>query len=184
MVVEAGSLTLVSGPSRGGKSRWAEHLAARSLLRVHYLATAADHPDDPSWQARIALHRQRRPQDWILHSPGPALAESLDQFGPSDLLLVDALGTWLAQHLALDAASWQLRQSHLLAVLQSSPAAVILVAEETGWGVVPPTAIGGLFRDRMGTLLDQLHRRCDASWLVLHGRAINLLELSEPVPEA
>ncbi|MFO7629797.1 MAG: bifunctional adenosylcobinamide kinase/adenosylcobinamide-phosphate guanylyltransferase [Prochlorococcaceae cyanobacterium] len=184
MVVEAGSLTLVCGPSRGGKSRWAEHLADRSPLRVHYLATAADHPNDPSWQARIALHRQRRPQEWILHSPGPALAESLEQFGPSDLLLVDALGTWLALHLALDAASWQQCQMHFLTALQSCQAAVILVAEETGWGVVPATAIGGLFRDRMGALLDRLHRCCDASWLVLHGRAINLLALSEPVPEA
>ena len=32
-------LVVVSGPARGGKSRWAEHLAGASGLPVVYLAT-------------------------------------------------------------------------------------------------------------------------------------------------
>lgn len=184
VVVDPGTLTLVTGPSRGGKSRWAEHLAAASALRIHYLATAEEDPDDASWQARLALHRQRRPREWTLHTPGPELPAWLERFDASDLVLIDALGTWLARHLELGAADWQQCQEEFLAALQSCSAAVVLVAEETGWGVVPATAIGGRFRDRMGLLLDQLHRSCDASWLVLHGRALNLLALSVPVPAA
>ena len=40
-----GSLILVSGPSRGGKSRWAESLLIDEP-RVVYIATAAERPDD------------------------------------------------------------------------------------------------------------------------------------------
>lgn len=183
MVVEAGSLTIVCGPSRGGKSRWAEHLAASSGLQVHYLATAEDHPEDLAWQARIARHRYRRPPRWSIHSPGNDLAGYLGRFQTSDLLLIDALGTWLSRHLGLGSQAWQRQEDGLLESLKATSAAVVLVAEETGWGVVPPTAIGGLFRDRMGSLLERLHRCCDASWLVLHGRAINLLAHSLAVPE-
>ena len=48
-------LVLVSGPSRGGKSRWAEHLLSEDL-DVTYVATAPDRPDDQDWQTRLALH--------------------------------------------------------------------------------------------------------------------------------
>ena len=49
-------LVLVSGPSRGGKSRWAEHLLSEDL-DVSYVATSPDRPDDQDWQARLELHR-------------------------------------------------------------------------------------------------------------------------------
>ena len=58
----------------------------------------------------------------------------------------------------------------------------VLVIEETGWGVVPPTAIGGLFRDRLGALAQRLDRQAVASWLVVQGRALDLHALGVPVP--
>ena len=58
----------------------------------------------------------------------------------------------------------------------------MLVIEETGWGVVPPTRIGGLFRDRLGALAQQLDRAADAAWLVLQGRALDLHRLGQLVP--
>ena len=54
--------------------------------------------------------------------------------------------------------------------------------EETGWGVVPPTAIGGLFRDRLGGLAQRLDLQATRSWLVLQGRAVDLHTFSVPVP--
>ena len=59
---------------------------------------------------------------------------------------------------------------------------IVLVVEETGWGVVPPTAIGGLFRDRLGQLGQRLNDQADESWLVVQGRALNLHQLGIPVP--
>jgi adenosylcobinamide kinase/adenosylcobinamide-phosphate guanylyltransferase len=72
----------------------------------------------------------------------------------------------------------------LLATLLQPGPPVVLVVEETGWGVVPPTAIGGLFRDRLGALHQQLMRHAGAAWLVLGGRALDLMQFSHQVPEA
>ena len=227
-----GGLILVSGPSRSGKSRWAEHLADRSGLPVTYLATGADRPGDLAWQQRVLLHRQRRPSHWTtlevggdleaaledrrsgplissrlghgqgeltLPIPPPGGSRPQDQAalpsvrsgvaapGPAHgthLLLIDSLGTWLAHHLALEESAWLQRQERLLTALAQQRSPVVLVCEEVGWGVVPPTAIGGLFRDRMGSLQQRLMAQAAAAWLVVQGRALNLMALGEPVPPA
>ena len=182
-------LTLVLGGSRSGKSRWAEALADRSGFPVIYLATAAQRPDDPTWCERLERHRQRRPPHWRFRETGPDLASVLQHLqDPVDpdhghLVLIDALGTWLAQHLDDHAETWRARQLELLRTLAGLQAPVVLVAEEVGLGVVPSTAIGGLFRDRMGELQQALMAQATASWLVLAGRAIDLHALGQPVPE-
>lgn len=175
-------LTLVSGPSRSGKSRWAEHLAAGSGLPVLYLATGPLLPEDVGWQQRLALHRQHRPPGWPTWEVEGALAEALDRVPAGRFVLIDSLGTWLGHHLALEPADWEQRQGELLAALRRCASPQLVVGEETGWGVVPATAIGGRFRDRLGRLQQLLQERCEASWLVLHGRALDLLALSQPVP--
>jgi adenosylcobinamide kinase/adenosylcobinamide-phosphate guanylyltransferase len=175
-------LTVVSGPSRGGKSRWAEHLAATSGLEVIYLATGPQLPDDPQWQQRLQRHRQRRPQHWQCREVAGALAEALEPLHEDQLALVDSIGTWVAAHLGLERAQWCDRCEVLLAALHACRGSVVLVCEETGWGVVPATEAGSRFRDRLGQLQQQLLIDSDAAWLVLQGRAVNLLSLSEPVP--
>lgn len=175
-------LTLVTGPSRSGKSRWAEHLAAASGLPIIYLATGPLRPGDPAWQQRLATHRQQRPASWPTWEVEGALAEALDRVPPGCCVLIDSLGTWLSHHLELESADWQRQQSGLLAALERCCSPQLVVCEETGWGVVPATAIGGRFRDRLGRLGQLLQARCGASWLVVHGRALDLLALSQPVP--
>ena len=182
-------LTLVLGGSRSGKSRWAETLADRSGLPVLYLATAAHRPDDPAWCERLERHRQRRPPHWSCLETGPDLSATLLQLqDPSDpwhghLLLIDALGTWLAQHLDDAPTAWRARQQALLSALASHRAPVLLVCEEVGLGVVPATPVGGLFRDRMGELQQTLMAQASGSWLVVAGRALDLHVLGQPVPE-
>ena len=74
-------LVLVSGPSRGGKSRWAEHLMSEAV-DVTYVATAPDRPDDQDWQTRLALHRRRRPSHWHLLESGAELSMLLGDLWP------------------------------------------------------------------------------------------------------
>ena len=103
------------------------------------------------------------------------LREHLEQEGLE--LLVRAV------HLDRDASGWQDEVNILLEGLLLTKAAVVLVSEETGWGVVPVTAAGGRFRDRLGELQQRLTPHCAAAWLVLQGRAIDLATLGRPVPE-
>ena len=175
-------LTLVSGPSRGGKSRWAEHLAAGSGLAVVYLATGPSLPDDPSWQERLQRHRLRRPPQWDCRELGGALAGAFAGLDVGQLGLVDSLCTWVAAHLDLEPEDWRLHCDALISAISRCPAPLVVVCEETGWGVVPATAAGSRFRDRLGAMQQELQGHSDAAWLVLQGRAIYLLALSQPIP--
>lgn len=173
---------LVSGPAASGKSRWAEHLAHISGNPVVVLATGPDLPDDPSWQERLNRHRQRRPPSWRTWEVGGDLSPALQALKEGDLALVDSLGTWVAAHLESESALWQEQMATLVHTVRVVRCPLVLVSEETGWGVVPMTAAGGRFRDRLGELQQHLTPYCDAAWLVLQGRAIDLAKLAELVP--
>ena len=174
-------LILVSGPARSGKSRWAEHLLHHHPV-VTYIATAATRPDDPDWQIRLEAHRKRRPDHWSVAESGPALVNVIDNLAPGQSVLIDALGGFVAHHLELTASEWDQLCEHLIASIRSSHCTFVLVIEETGWGVVPPTRIGGLFRDRLGSLAQALDRVADGAWLVLQGRALDLHALGYELP--
>lgn len=192
MVVEdsqsqAAGLTLILGGSRSGKSLWAERLAAAQDAPVLYMATGPARPEDEAWQERIRLHRQRRPPSWGCLETGAALSDCLIELQRPDhpdggcLLLIDSLGTWLAQHLDAAPSDWNRVERRLLESLERHPTPVILVCEEVGLGVVPSTTVGGLFRDRMGALQQHLMSRARASWLIVAGRALDLHALGLPV---
>ena len=170
-----GKLTLITGPTRSGKSEWAEALAMATQKSVVYIATSQMRVNDHEWQQRVEQHRRRRPTDWITQEVPHALAPAIATANPTDCLLVDSLGTWLANGLEQSITDWQVTQTNLLQSLQSTPAQVILVAEETGWGVVPAYEMGRLFRDRLGEITRNIGAIADA---VLSGRCWPCVELT------
>ena len=177
-------LTLISGPAGSGKSRWAEHLASTSARPVAYVATGPQLPDDAAWQERLEIHRRRRPPQWQCLEVEGHLSSALAALPPSQLALVDSLGTWVAAHLGATPAVWDALCGELLEVLSRPGGPVLLVVEECGWGVVPATGVGGLFRERLAAIQQRLALRSAASWLVLQGRALDLHSLGQIVPSA
>ncbi|WP_404788997.1 bifunctional adenosylcobinamide kinase/adenosylcobinamide-phosphate guanylyltransferase [Altericista sp. CCNU0014] len=179
---EVGRLSLVTGPSRSGKSDWAEALATQSGQPVLYIATSINSPDDLEWQARIQRHRDRRPAHWTLWEVPHTLADAIAQAPERHCILIDSLGTWLANQIDQPTAQWQKTEAELLATLQRSAQPIILVAEEVGWGVVPAYPVGRLFRDRLGTLSRRIGVIADRVYLVAAGYALDLKTLGHPVP--
>lgn len=179
----AAGLTLICGPSGGGKSRWAEHLATCSGRSVVYLATGPLLPEDADWQRRLDRHRRRRPADWICREVEGNLVAELAILGGDQLGLVDSLGTWVAAWLESGETEWQSRSWDLIRALAVCSVPVLLVCEEVGWGVVPTTAEGGRFRRRLAELEQRLMAQSSAAWLVLAGRALDLNRLGLPVPQ-
>ncbi len=187
-VMREQSIILVTGPARSGKSEWAERLATQTDLPVVYVATAQVDPSDPEWQQRIEAHRQRRSQQWQTVEAPTNLAKTL-QIQTSEsrpqCLLIDSLGTWLANHLEQADAEWHHTQQNLLQTVQQirqqSHHRLLFVAEETGWSVVPAYPLGRLFRDRMGTLTRRLGAIADAVYLVAGGYALDLTQLGQPI---
>ncbi len=175
------SVVLVLGAARSGKSEWAETLAARSGLPITYVATARSNPNDPEWQQRIQQHCQRRPAHWQTLEVPIALTETIRSAAPQTCLLVDSLGTWLANLLEQDQAQWDETMSEFLASLTETTASVILVAEEVGWGVVPAYPSGRAFRDRLGTLTRRIGSIANPVYLVTGGHALNLSVLGTPL---
>ena len=175
---------LITGPSRGGKSEWAEQrigeLAASA--GITYLATGPTRPDDAAWQRRLNRHRHRRPEHWrLLEASSLSSVSQLLMQGSDcheDLVLLDSLGGLVASGLELDEECWLELQATFVMALANRPTPVVLVAEEVGWGVVPPTAIGGRFRDRNGSFTRMCEQHCAESWLVTAGRALPLHQLA------
>lgn len=179
--LNVGKTVLVTGPSGSGKSEFAEILATKTDKSVIYLATAKVDLTDQEWQAKISIHQQRRPQTWQTVAVPTELSLYVDQAGKSECLLIDSLGTWITNLLELEPEIWQQEQHCFLTSLQNTQAQVILVGEETGWGVVPAYAMGRLFRDRLGKLSRQISNVVDTTYLVAGGYVLNLSELGEPL---
>lgn len=174
-------ISLVTGPARSGKSEWAESLATASGLAVTYIATSQVDPADLDWQKRIEQHRDRRPAHWQLKEVPVALPEAILSSTAQDCLLIDSLGTWLANLLEQDDATWQATVHALVNSLRQTLSTVILVSEETGWGIVPAYPMGRLFRDRLGHLTRQVGTVADAVYLVVAGYAVDVKALGQGV---
>lgn len=176
-------IILVTGPARSGKSEWAETLAIQSSKPVIYVATAQLEPNDSEWLVRIEQHRLRRPKDWVTLEVPQQLVKTIVTSPPKSCLLIDALGTWVANQLEEDEHNWEETvQNFLLNLEQVGDRDVILVAEETGWGIVPAYPIGRTFRDRLGNLVRRLGVIANPVYLVTGGHILNLSALGFPLP--
>jgi adenosylcobinamide kinase / adenosylcobinamide-phosphate guanylyltransferase len=179
------TITLITGPARSGKSEWAEQLAQQFATangqQVVYVATARSNPNDKEWQARIEQHQQRRSPHWHLLEVPIELANAVAQYDNAHCLLIDSLGTWLANLIEQDEETWHEVQRQLMTALTQTSADVILVAEETGWGVVPAYQLGRIFRDRLGNLSRGVGAIATDVYLVTSGYALNLSSLGQPV---
>ncbi|MEB3225248.1 MAG: bifunctional adenosylcobinamide kinase/adenosylcobinamide-phosphate guanylyltransferase [Synechococcus sp.] len=177
-----GQSILVTGAVRSGKSEWAEHLALQSQRPVTYIATATENPDDPEWVARIQHHRDRRPSDWEFIAESTHLSSAIQSVPENHCILVDSLGLWVASHLETEPTPWHQLTTELLEIVKNSSHMLILVAEETGWGVVPAYPLGRLFRDRLGRLIREVGLVTDEAYLLVGGHALDIKKLGQPLP--
>jgi adenosylcobinamide kinase / adenosylcobinamide-phosphate guanylyltransferase len=175
-------LILITGPSRSGKSEWAEALAERTAQPITYIATAVHTLDDPEWEARIAQHQQRRPKAWkVLELNQELIAYLQQQKDTTSCLLIDSLGTWLASWLEESEEDWEQRANAFIVALTNYKGSVLLVSEEVGWGVVPVYPMGRLFRDRLGTLNQKVGLIAEEVYLVVSGYALDLKKFGMPI---
>lgn len=165
------NITLILGGARSGKSSFAEGLALGAGLPVTYLATADVR--DGEMARRVEIHRQRRLAGWSTwEEPPRELPEAVAS--ASGVLLLDCLTLWLTRlFLEADAASlseeeWASREKDIRSLtkrLCRSPrpgAHLLIVSNEVGFGLVPPSVMGRRFRDlqgRMNQLTVRMARR-------------------------
>lgn len=142
-----------------------------------YLATAAQYPDDPAWQARLAEHRARRPASWRTVEFADVGETAAVLRAAHGAVLLDDVGNWLTRALD-DAGAWddpaaitRVRElvGEFTAAFRDTRARVVAVTNEVGSGVVPATRSGAVFRDELGRLNTGLAGVADAVVLVTCG---------------
>ena len=170
-----GSVTLVLGGARSGKSRYAQQLAERAG-RVVFVATAI--ASDDEMRRKIERHREDRPSDWLTVEEPLDLPRVLAEHAAGcDAIVVDCL-TILAANLlethGEDENAVQGCVTTLLEALRSIECNIVLVSNEVGSGVVPAYPIGVRYRDLLGEINQSVARIADDVVLMVAGLPLAL----------
>ena len=165
-----GSIILVTGGARSGKSAIAEGRTLSLGSPAAYIATAQAF--DAEMAERIAAHRARRGEEWRTH------AEPLDLCGALDLTdgmprLVDCLTLWLT-NLILAGRDWRPETARLVETLGKQASPVILVTNEVGAGIVPENRLARVFRDAAGTVNQEIAKVADEVILAVCGLSMKV----------
>ena len=177
-------LIFLLGGARSGKSTYAETWASEHGRHVLYVATAQAFDDE--MRERIAHHRASRPTTWTtLEAPlktGDSIRAALDGH---DTVLLDCL-TVLSANVLLtlpdetsqDQATAAILDEveALLAAYVLSDATWLIVSNEVGMGVVPPTRLGRFFRDALGRANQRVAQTADEVVLLVAGLPWRLKE--------
>ena len=174
-------LISITGPTRSGKSKLAEFLI-KEQDSVTYIATSKPRPNDPDWQQRIALHRDRRPDSWSLIEHPKDICNEIQSINVNESVLLDSLGGLVVNQLKEDDNNWNYFQKKLLKCFTQNNLCIVVVSEEVGWGIVPATPIGHLFRERHSNLASLISRHSNNRWLSINGTAIDLDKIGENIP--
>jgi adenosylcobinamide kinase/adenosylcobinamide-phosphate guanylyltransferase len=187
--VRQNHLILILGGARSGKSHFAENWARQHGKQVLYVATAQAHDDD--MQNRITHHRAQRPTKWhTLEAPtetGNAITQHL-QTTAYDTILLDCV-TFLAANILLNLPE-DTPQQHinnailneiesLLTTIEESSAAWLVVSNEVGLGVVPPTVLGRHYRDALGRANQRIAQAADQVIFMIAGLPWTLKPFTE-----
>ncbi len=181
-----GKMILVTGGARSGKSTFAQQLAMQ-YDDVAYVATAL--VLDSEMELRVQKHRADRPQAWTLYEAPNKMADALRD-RQHEVFLVDCMTVYLTNTLFAHKMEWDddvplsLEEHTALedAVMREIRAVVdrlkekncIVVTNEVGLGLVPPTAMGRVFRDLSGRMNRMLAEAAEEAYFIVSGLPMQL----------
>ena len=180
-------VTLVIGGVRSGKSRFAVDLVSRAAGGgpVLFVATARRGPS-AGMDTRIEKHRASRPDHWHTIEAPVDLGEALRPPADVGAALVDCLTMWISNIMYdsgdSDAPEFEDRAraalnrhtDALMDALTTVTIPIVLVTNEVGAGVAPPTRLGAVFADLQGEVNQMVAARADAVWLMVAGIPVRI----------
>ena len=176
---------LILGGVRSGKSREALRLAAAMPRgsRGAFLATAQAFDGD--MEARIARHRAERPAGWAtLEEPYDVVAACKSLEGRVDVVVLDCVTLWVANLLLRGdgETSIQAAADALGGYFAQRRFSLIIVSNEVGAGVHPPTEVGLRFRDALGGVNQRIAAAADRVRYMVAGLPMVIKDLPPPEP--
>lgn len=148
-------IVLVGGGSRSGKSRFALEQARLRGRPLAFVATAEAR--DEEMRLRAAAHRRERGDEFETFEEPLDIARAIEAAVPRcHAVVVDCLTLWLANLMSTEPARDIARETmSLLRTASECDAAVVLVTNEVGCGIVPENELARRFRDLAGTMNQQ-----------------------------
>ncbi len=186
-----GTLTLITGGARSGKSGFAEEMIRSAYNNVAYIATAQVF--DQEMEERVRRHRQQRPGFWTTYEEPWHPSSLFPRFGgeveavlldcltvlTTNLVLKDSDMDWESpaqQRLnALEEAVMQEIEG-LLAACSRFAGAVFMVTNEVGLGIVPASPLSRFFRDCSGRVNQRVAAGADTVYMVVSGIPVKIKE--------
>ncbi|RWN39020.1 bifunctional adenosylcobinamide kinase/adenosylcobinamide-phosphate guanylyltransferase [Mesorhizobium sp.] len=165
-VAPGGTLTLVIGGARSGKSAHAERLVTACPAPWAYIATAQAYDDE--MRERIALHRSRRGEGWTTIDAPLDLVGAIEALPDGRPVLIDCLTLWLTNHMLAE-HDIEAECRGLADVLSRPRGPWLVVSNEVGQGIVPDNALARRFRDAAGRLNQQVATIADTVLMMVAG---------------
>jgi adenosylcobinamide kinase / adenosylcobinamide-phosphate guanylyltransferase len=167
-------IVVVGGGVRSGKSAFALELAHRLGKRRAFIATATAFDDE--MKSRIERHQRERRDDFTTVEEPLDLGSALDALVEHDVVVVDCLTLWLSNLLLHQepVESILRRADELVRVLQKRRFHVVLVTNEVGMSVHPPTPIGRTFVEVAGWTHQRVARVADEMYLAVLGTTLKI----------
>jgi adenosylcobinamide kinase / adenosylcobinamide-phosphate guanylyltransferase len=146
-----GTITLVTGGARSGKSAYAIARAMERGPARFFLATAEALDDE--MRARIAHHRRSRPPGFeTVEAPLDVVAGLSRLEGRAAIVVLDCLTLWVSNLMgaSLTDDAVLAEAESLARALKHASFASVIVTDEVGAGIVPDNPAARRFRDLLG----------------------------------
>jgi len=182
-----GRIIFVTGGARSGKSSFAEGFL-KNEDKVAYVATGIAFDDE--MKERVAVHRERRNRNWETIEAYRCLDEKL---GDRDInaVIVDCITIMVSNIMLLgrEDADWDNVQGTVVGCIEKDATAeigkllifarnfgglTIIVSNELGMGIVPPTPLGRYYRDIAGRINQMIAREADEVYFMVSGIAVKI----------
>ncbi len=166
-----GTVTLITGGARSGKSAYALTLAQQARgMRRFFIATAEALDDE--MRERIAHHRANRAPDFVTVEEPIAIGDALSELAHrADIVVVDCLTLWISNLLMTRRSDEEIlaEARGLAGAMADAPFASIVVTDEVGAGIVPENAMARRFRDLLGWTNQALAQTAERVVLMVAG---------------
>jgi len=171
---------LIGGGARSGKSALALRFGRALGQRRAFVATAR--ADDDEMRARIERHRNERLGEFETVEAPLELASALRELDAFDVVIVDCVTHWVSNLLlsGLEADAILKKVDGVVEALAGRRGHAVLVTNEVGMSIHPPTPLGRAFVELAGWANQRLARGSDEVYFAVMGAVLPIRE--SPIP--